>query len=184
MAYWLLKTEPESFGIDHLASLPRRTAAWDGVRNYQARNFLRDGVRRGDQALLYHSSCAVPGIAGIVKVVRAAYPDATAFDPRHAHYDPGSDRGRAALVRDRRAAAAAPGAAHHARRAARARARQVAWHDPAPARQSTLGDAGQRRSLALHPVARASVSEFTSSGVRPACLFFYVSCIYSVPGLT
>ena len=91
MAYWLLKTEPESFGIDHLAALPRRTAAWDGVRNYQARNFLRDGVRRGDQALLYHSSCAVPGVAGIVKVVRAAYPDASAFDPRHAHYDPGSD---------------------------------------------------------------------------------------------
>jgi predicted RNA-binding protein with PUA-like domain len=91
MGYWLLKTEPETFGIDHLAALPRRTSAWDGVRNYQARNYIRDGMRRGDQAFLYHSSCAVPGIAGIVKVVRAAYPDATAFDRRHKHYDADSD---------------------------------------------------------------------------------------------
>ena len=90
MGYWLLKTEPETFGIDHLAALPRRTAGWDGVRNYQARNYLRDGVRRGDLAFLYHSSCAVPGIAGIVRVVRAAYPDASALDPRSGHYDPDS----------------------------------------------------------------------------------------------
>ena len=91
MGYWLLKTEPESFGIDHLASLPQRSSPWDGVRNYQARNFLRDGVQRGDLAFLYHSSCAVPGIAGTVRVVRAAYPDVTAFDRRHEHYDPASD---------------------------------------------------------------------------------------------
>jgi predicted RNA-binding protein with PUA-like domain len=91
MRYWLLKTEPGTFGIDHLASLPRRTAGWDGVRNYQARNYLRDGVRRGDLAFLYHSSCAVPGIAGTVRVVRAAYPDASALDPRSAHFDPHSD---------------------------------------------------------------------------------------------
>jgi predicted RNA-binding protein with PUA-like domain len=91
MAYWLLKTEPESFGIEHLAALPRRTASWDGVRNYQARNFLRDDVRRGDLAFLYHSSCAVPGIAGTLKVVRAAYVDASAFDPRDPHHDPASD---------------------------------------------------------------------------------------------
>ena len=91
MAFWLLKTEPASFGVDHLAALPQRTSPWDGVRNYQARNFLRDGVQRGDLAFLYHSSCAVPGIAGIVRVVRAAYPDASAFDRRHAHYDPASD---------------------------------------------------------------------------------------------
>ena len=91
MNHWLLKTEPESFGIDHLAALPRRTAPWDGVRNYQARNLLRDGVRRGDQAFLYHSSCAVPGIVGIVRVVRAAYADASAFDRRHQHFDSGSD---------------------------------------------------------------------------------------------
>jgi len=91
MAYWLLKTEPETFGIDQLAKLPRRRASWDGVRNYQARNFLRDGVRRGDLAFLYHSSCAVPGVVGTLKVVRAAYPDVTAFDRRDAHYDAGSD---------------------------------------------------------------------------------------------
>ena len=90
MGHWLLKTEPSTFGIDHLAALPRRTAGWDGVRNYQARNYLRDGVRRGDLAFLYHSSCAVPGIVGTVRVVRAAYPDASAFDPQSGHYDPQS----------------------------------------------------------------------------------------------
>ena len=91
MAHWLLKTEPESFGIDQLAKLPKRRSTWDGVRNYQARNFLRDGVKRGDLAFLYHSSCAVPGLVGTLKVVRAAYPDVTAFDRRDEHYDPGSD---------------------------------------------------------------------------------------------
>ena len=91
MGCWLLKTEPETFGIDHLAALPTRTSPWDGVRNYQARNFLRDEVRRGDLAFLYHSSCAVPGIVGIVKVVRAAYPDASAFDRKNKHFDAASD---------------------------------------------------------------------------------------------
>jgi predicted RNA-binding protein with PUA-like domain len=91
MAHWLLKTEPETFGIDHLARAPRRTAAWDGVRNYQARNFLRDQVRHGDEAFLYHSSCAVPGIAGIVTVTRAAFPDPTAFDRKNEHFDADSD---------------------------------------------------------------------------------------------
>ena len=91
MAYWLLKTEPESFGIDHLASLPNRRSPWDGVRNYQARNFLRDSVRRDDLAFLYHSSCAAPGLVGMVRVVRAAYPDRTAFDRRNEHYDSASD---------------------------------------------------------------------------------------------
>ena len=91
MSYWLLKTEPGTFGIDHLAALPQRTSAWDGVRNYQARNFLRDQARIGDQAFIYHSSCALPGIVGIAGIVRAAYPDATAFDRRHKHFDAGSD---------------------------------------------------------------------------------------------
>jgi predicted RNA-binding protein with PUA-like domain len=91
MAYWLLKTEPESFGIDQLAKLPKRRSTWDGVRNYQARNLLRDGVRRGELAFLYHSSCAVPGLVGTLRVVRAAYPDVTAFDRRDEHYDPASD---------------------------------------------------------------------------------------------
>jgi predicted RNA-binding protein with PUA-like domain len=91
MNYWLLKTEPSTFGVDHLAKRPRKTAMWDGVRNYQARNMLRDDFRKGDLAFLYHSSCDIPGIAGVVSVVRTAYPDPTAFDRRHEHYDADSD---------------------------------------------------------------------------------------------
>ncbi len=91
MNYWLMKTEPSTFGVDDLAKSPKKTAMWDGVRNYQARNMLRDDFKKGDQAFLYHSSCDVPGIAGIVEVVRTAYPDPTAFDKKHDHYDEGSD---------------------------------------------------------------------------------------------
>jgi len=91
MSFWLLKTEPASFSIDDLARAPGRRTAWDGVRNYQARNMLRDEVKRGDRAFFYHSSCDVPGIAGIVEVVREGYPDATAFDPKDHHFDPDSD---------------------------------------------------------------------------------------------
>jgi predicted RNA-binding protein with PUA-like domain len=87
MNHWLLKSEPDTFSIDHLAKLPKQTAAWDGVRNYQARNMLRDSIKKGDCAFFYHSSCAVPGIAGIVSVVKSGYPDATAFDSKHHHYD-------------------------------------------------------------------------------------------------
>lgn len=87
MNHWLLKTEPETFSVEHLARLPRRTTCWDGVRNYQARNYLRDAMQVGDQAFIYHSSCEVPGIAGIARIVRAGYPDVTAFDKRHRHYD-------------------------------------------------------------------------------------------------
>jgi len=91
VSYWLLKTEPTSFGIDDLARAPGRRTAWDGVRNYQARNMLRDEMKKGDGAFLYHSSCEVPGIVGIVEVVRAGYPDPTAFDRKHHHYDADSD---------------------------------------------------------------------------------------------
>ncbi len=91
MQFWLLKTEPDSFGIDDLERAPRRTTAWDGVRNYQARNMLRDQMQRADQAFLYHSSCETPGITGIVEIVKAGYPDATAFDRKHHHHDPDSD---------------------------------------------------------------------------------------------
>ena len=91
MNYWLMKTEPSTFGVDDLAAKPKKTAMWDGVRNYQAHNMLRDDFKKGDQAFLYHSSCEVPGIAGIVEVVRTAYPDPTAFDKKHDHYDEGSD---------------------------------------------------------------------------------------------
>jgi predicted RNA-binding protein with PUA-like domain len=92
MKYWLLKTEPGEFGIDDLLASPKRTTQWDGVRNYQARNFIRDELKKGDLAFFYHSSCAEPGIAGIVEITREAYPDDTAFDPANKHYDPKSDR--------------------------------------------------------------------------------------------
>jgi len=92
MNYWLMKSEPATFSIDHLAAKKRRTTGWDGVRNFQARNFLRDQMKKGDLAFFYHSSCDVPGIVGIVKIVREGYPDPTAFDASHDHYDPDSDR--------------------------------------------------------------------------------------------
>ncbi len=94
MNYWLLKSEPGTFSIDDLAARPKQTTAWDGVRNYQARNMLRDSIKKGDSAFFYHSSCDVPGIAGIVGVVKAGYPDATAFDIEDHHYDPDSDPSR------------------------------------------------------------------------------------------
>lgn len=86
MNHWLMKSEPDTFGIDHLAAAKGKTASWDGVRNYQARNYLR-AMKKGDLAFFYHSSCDVPGIAGIVQVVKEAYPDPTAFDAAHHHYD-------------------------------------------------------------------------------------------------
>ncbi len=92
MNHWLLKSEPDTFSIDHLAALPKQTTAWDGVRNYQARNMLRDSMKKGDTAFFYHSSCEIPGIAGIVRVVKEGYPDGTAFDPKHHHYDADSRR--------------------------------------------------------------------------------------------
>ncbi len=91
MNYWLFKTEPGTFSVDDLASARNRTTTWDGVRNYQVRNFLRDTVKKGDQGFFYHSSCDVPGIYGIVRVVRAGYPERAALDPKHRYFDPGSD---------------------------------------------------------------------------------------------
>lgn len=92
MNHWLLKSEPDTFGIDALAAAPRKTTAWNGVRNYQARNMLRDSIKKGDRAFFYHSGCAVPGIAGIVEIVRAAYPDETAFDPKSEYFDAAGKR--------------------------------------------------------------------------------------------
>ena len=91
MRYWLMKSEPSSFSVEDLAAAPRRTTAWDGVRNYQARNLLRDQMKRGDQAFLYYSSTEVPGIVAIMQIVKEGYPDPTAFDRKHHHYDAGSD---------------------------------------------------------------------------------------------
>jgi predicted RNA-binding protein with PUA-like domain len=92
MRHWLMKSEPDEFSIDDLAKAPKQMTAWFGVRNYQARNFMRDGMRVGDHAFFYHSSCPEPGIAGIVEISRLAYPDATQFDPKSDYYDPKSTR--------------------------------------------------------------------------------------------
>lgn len=87
MAYWLMKSEPDCFGIDDLMNSPNRTSAWDGVRNYQARNFMRNEMRIGDLVFFYHSNCQPPGIVGIAEVASHAYPDHTAFDPNSEHPD-------------------------------------------------------------------------------------------------
>ncbi len=87
MNYWLFKTEPSECSIDDFARAPTTPIVWEGVRNYQARNFLRDGVLVGDQVLIYHSSCKDIGVAGIAEVVRAAYADPSQFDPRSPYYD-------------------------------------------------------------------------------------------------
>ena len=91
MNYWLMKSEPDVFGIDDLKNRPNRTEHWDGVRNYQARNMMRDQMEKGDLVFFYHSNCAEPGIVGIMKVVREGYPDHTAFEPQQKYYDPRSD---------------------------------------------------------------------------------------------
>lgn len=91
MNYWLFKNEPEDFSVDDLANAPKKTTHWDGVRNYQARNFIRDDMRVGDQGFFYHSNCDVPAVVGIVEIVRESYPDHTAFDANDPHFDPKSD---------------------------------------------------------------------------------------------
>lgn len=88
MRFWLMKSEPADVSIDDLAALPEQTVAWYGVRNYQARNFMRDQMQVGDGVLFYHSNCAAPGIAGIAKVASTAYPDATQFDRNSKYFDP------------------------------------------------------------------------------------------------
>jgi predicted RNA-binding protein with PUA-like domain len=90
MNYWLMKSEPDDFSIDDLAR--KKSEPWSGVRNYQARNYMRDGMRAGDRVFFYHSSCAEPGIAGIAEVGSAAYPDPTQFDPRSDYFDAKSSR--------------------------------------------------------------------------------------------
>jgi predicted RNA-binding protein with PUA-like domain len=87
-AFWLMKSEPDECSIDDLAVAPRQTVPWIGVRNYQARNFMRDGMQVGDGVLFYHSSCPQPGIAGLASVASTAYPDASQFDPASPYFDP------------------------------------------------------------------------------------------------
>ena len=88
MRYWLMKSEPTDVSVDDLAALPNKTVAWYGIRNYQARNFMRDQMKVGDKVFFYHSSCAEPGIAGIASVSKLAYPDATQFDAKNKYFDP------------------------------------------------------------------------------------------------
>ncbi|WP_129125345.1 EVE domain-containing protein [Geomonas oryzae] len=89
--YWLFKSEPSSFSLDDLKSRPDATEHWDGVRNFQARNFLRDQIKVGDQVLFYHSNIAEPAVVGLAEVVREGYPDFTAFDPASKYFDPRSN---------------------------------------------------------------------------------------------
>ncbi len=91
-SFWLMKSEPDECSIDDALAMPHRTVPWTGVRNYQARNFMRDAMRVGDGVLFYHSGCAEPGIAGIGEVASAAYPDDTQFDPASPYHDPKSTR--------------------------------------------------------------------------------------------
>lgn len=88
MAYWLMKSEPDVFSLDDLCSRPDGTEPWDGVRNYQARNMMRDNIKCSDKVFFYHSSCPVPGIAGIATVIKEGYPDHSAQNPESKYYDP------------------------------------------------------------------------------------------------
>jgi len=90
--YWLMKSEPDEASIDDLAAAPKQTLPWTGVRNYQARNFMRDSMRAGDGVLFYHSSCPQPGVAGLARVVGNLAPDETQFDPSSPYHDPASTR--------------------------------------------------------------------------------------------
>lgn len=89
--HWLFKTEPDVFSIDDLENSPEKITRWDGIRNYQARNLLRDQIKVGDHVFVYHSQCKVPGIIGLAKVVKAAYPDPAQFDPENDYFDPKAD---------------------------------------------------------------------------------------------
>lgn len=91
MRYWLMKSEPDEFGFNDLYRATRRTEPWDGVRNYQARNMMRDEMKVGDLVFFYHSNCEIPGIVGLATIAREGYPDPTAFDPDDKHFDPKSD---------------------------------------------------------------------------------------------
>lgn len=88
MAYWLLKTEPDAFSLADLKAAPNGTTVWDGVRNYQARNFIRDGMKVGDKVFIYHSSCKVPAIVGVAEIVNGPYADPSQFDASGDYYDP------------------------------------------------------------------------------------------------
>ncbi len=137
MRYWLMKTEPGVFSIEDLARAPRSTTSWDGVRNFQARNMLRDEMKKGDQVFLYYSSTDVPGIVGVMEVTKDGHPDATAFDRKHDHYDPESDpkNPRWFMVDVRLQGTLQPH--HHPHRAAQTRGERAEGDDAAASGQST-----------------------------------------------
>ena len=137
-----MKSEPDEFSIDDLVKAPGQTTSWFGVRNYQARNFMRDEMKVGDRAFFYHSSCPEPGIAGIVAIAAPAHPDVTQFDPKSPYYDPKSTRDDAALA-ERRREARREDASGAARRVARAR------------RARGHGDAARGNRLSITPVTPA-----------------------------
>ena len=153
MHYWLMKTEPSSFSVEDLAAAARRTTAWDGVRNYQARNMLRDQMKRGDQAFLYYSSTEVPGIVAIMQIVKEGYPDPTAFDRKNHHYDADSDprnpRWFMVDVQLKRRLARTISLEE-----LRARRQGAQRHGAAAARQPVVHHAGRTRAVEVHSVAR------------------------------
>ena len=157
MNYWLMKSEPSTFGIDHLARAKNRTTGWDGVRNFQARNFIRT-MKKGDLAFFYHSSCDVPGIAGVVSIEREAYPDPTAFDATarslRSRQRPREPRWYMVDVKLQRKF----GEVMTLEKLQVARLEQAEEHDRAEARQSTLDHAGDEERMGLHQLARRVVS--------------------------
>ena len=102
MKYWLIKSEPDVFGIEHLKKMPKKTEHWDGVRNYQARNMMRDEMKKGDLVFFYHSNCKEPGIAAISEVVKEGYPNFTAWEPKSKYYDPDNPRGYMVDIKHKR----------------------------------------------------------------------------------
>ena len=156
MNYWLFKSEPDTFSVDDLGRAKNATTAWDGVRNYQVRNMMRDQMRVGDQGFFYHSSCDVPGIYGVVRITRAGYPERAALDPQASVLRSGQRPGATSLVQRRRASRAAHRPADHARNLAQTCARST-LRDADPASwQPSLGDAGDARRVALRALARVS----------------------------
>ena len=153
MNYWLFKSEPEEFSIDDLRKAAGRRDHWDGVRNYQARNFMRQ-MKKGDQGFFYHSNCAEPGIVGVVEIAREAYPDHTAFDPKDKHYDPKStpDKPRWFMVDVKFVRRA--GAYHFVGGTEKIRRNKSEGLRTRSARQSTFRDAGNKAALELYFEAR------------------------------
>ena len=147
MRYWLMKTEPGEFGIDDLAKRPRKTEPWDGVRNYQARNMMRDEMKKGDRVFIYHSNCEVPGIVGIAGIVREGYPDPTAFDPEGQALR-SEERPRKPALVPRRRQVRTQATAHHPSHRVEGAGRPRRHGARAP-RQPPLGDAGERAGVGV-----------------------------------